>query len=104
MAGDPTFERLLAEGGSVPLEGWDFSWFEGRATEERPRWGYFRLLGERMARAAAALDIQTGGGEVLAGSPSAAGAGGHRVLATEHRCREAESAPARRGGGRGSRR
>ena len=65
----PAFEQLLAEGGSVPLEGWDFSWFEGRATEERPRWGYSRLLGERMARAAAALDIQTGGGEVLAGIP-----------------------------------
>ena len=31
--------------------------------------GYSRLLGERMARAAAALDIQTGGGEVLAGIP-----------------------------------
>jgi len=69
MTGEPTFEQLLAEGGSVPLEGWDFSWFEGRATEERPRWGYSRLLGERMARAAAALDIQTGGGEVLARIP-----------------------------------
>lgn len=65
----PAFEQLLAEGGSVPLEGWDFSWFEGRATEERPRWGYSRLLAERMARAAAALDVQTGGGEVLAGIP-----------------------------------
>jgi hypothetical protein len=40
MTGEPTFERLLAEGGSVPLAGWDFSWFEGRATEERPRWAY----------------------------------------------------------------
>jgi hypothetical protein len=69
MTGGPTFEQLLAEGGSVPLEGWDFSWFEGRATEERPQWGYSRLLGERMARAAAGLDIQTGGGEVLARIP-----------------------------------
>jgi hypothetical protein len=69
VADVPAFEQLLAEGGSVPLEGWDFSWFEGRATEERPRWGYSRLLAERMARAAAALDVQTGGGEVLAGSP-----------------------------------
>jgi hypothetical protein len=25
MTGEPTFEQLLAEGGSVPLEGWDFS-------------------------------------------------------------------------------
>jgi SAM-dependent methyltransferase len=31
--------------------------------------GYSGLLGERMSRATAALDIQTGGGEVLAGIP-----------------------------------
>ncbi len=65
------FEDLLAEGEAIPVEGWDFSWFEGRATEERPTWGYSRLLGERMASASAALDIQTGGGEVLAGIPKA---------------------------------
>ena len=63
------FEDLLAEGASVPVEGWDFSWFEGRATEERPPWGYSRLLAERMAAAHAALDIDTGGGEVLAQIP-----------------------------------
>ena len=50
----------------MPLEGWDFSWFEGRATEERPPWGYARLMAGRLARAEAALDIETGGGEVLA--------------------------------------
>jgi SAM-dependent methyltransferase len=60
----------------VPTEGWDFSWFEGRATEERPPWGYARLLGQRMARLAvrpdaAALDLQTGGGEVLSTVPAA---------------------------------
>jgi SAM-dependent methyltransferase len=60
------FEELVAEGTAAPVEGWDFSWFEGRATEERPPWGYARLMGERMARAEAALDIDTGGGEVLA--------------------------------------
>jgi len=64
-----TFEDLLAEGASVPVECWDFSWFEGRATEERPPWGYARLLAERMATAHAALDIDTGGGEVLAQIP-----------------------------------
>lgn len=51
------------------MEGWDFSWLDGRATEERPSWGYQRALGERMARATAALDLQTGGGEVLLGVP-----------------------------------
>jgi SAM-dependent methyltransferase len=64
----PAFEELVAEGAAEPVEGWDFSWFEGRATEERPAWGYSRLLAGRMSRARAALDIQTGGGEVLAGA------------------------------------
>jgi len=66
---DPEFARLLAEGEAVPVEGWDFSWFDGRATEERPSWGYARMMAGRMAQARAALDIQTGGGEVLASIP-----------------------------------
>ncbi|MGW0474028.1 class I SAM-dependent methyltransferase [Streptomyces coeruleorubidus] len=60
-----TFEDLVAEGASVPTEGWDFSWFEGRATEARPSWGYATSMAERLGRASAVLDIQTGGGEVL---------------------------------------
>src|SRR4051794_41927279 len=63
------FEELIEEGRSVPVEGWDFSWFAGRATEERPSWGYARLMGERMRGARSALDVQTGGGEGLAGIP-----------------------------------
>lgn len=67
---DPLFERLLAEGEAAPVDGWDFSWFDGRASEQRPSWGYASLMGRRMAAATAALDLQTGGGEVLAGIPS----------------------------------
>lgn len=67
----PTFEKLVEEGEAVPTAGWDFSWFTGRASEQRPAWGYARLLAERMAKAAAGLDIQTGGGEVLASIPVA---------------------------------
>ncbi|MFF3271777.1 class I SAM-dependent methyltransferase [Streptomyces chrestomyceticus] len=63
-----TFDDLVAEAESVSVEGWDFSWLDGRATEQRPSWGYQRRLGERLASARAALDIQTGGGEVLAGA------------------------------------
>ncbi|MCD9873648.1 class I SAM-dependent methyltransferase [Streptomyces guryensis] len=59
------FEALLAEGTTVPTDGWDFSWFEGRATEQRPSWGYAVSLADRLAGATAALDVQTGGGEVL---------------------------------------
>ncbi|MFD5825391.1 methyltransferase domain-containing protein [Lentzea sp. NPDC060358] len=64
-----TFEELVAEGAAVPLEGWDFSWFEGRATEERPPWGYASVIAERLAAVGSALDLQTGGGEVTASAP-----------------------------------
>jgi SAM-dependent methyltransferase len=63
-----TFEELVAEGEAAPVAGWDFSWLEGRATEQRPSWGYQRMLGPKLAAATAALDLQTGGGEVLAGA------------------------------------
>ncbi|MFJ2904645.1 class I SAM-dependent methyltransferase [Streptomyces sp. NPDC087212] len=83
MTSPRSFEDLVAEGAAVPVDGWDFSWFEGRATEARPSWGYARALAGRLGRAAAVLDVQTGGGEVLDG---ALGAAGHRpalVVATE---------------------
>ncbi|MCV7195490.1 class I SAM-dependent methyltransferase [Mycobacterium angelicum] len=63
-----SFEFLVAEALAAPVEGWDFSWLDGRATEERPSWGYQRLMSQRLASASAALDIHTGGGEVLAGA------------------------------------
>src|ERR1700753_1925670 len=62
-----TCEDLVAEADSVSVDGWDFSWLDGRATEERPSWGYQRLLSKRLATVSAALDIHTGGGEVLGG-------------------------------------
>ena len=65
-----TFEDLVSEGAAVPVAGWDFSWFEGKATEQRPSWGYARLMNERIAAANRALDLQTGGGEVLATIPT----------------------------------
>ena len=42
---------------------------DGRATEERPSWGYQRTLpSQRLAAVSAALDIHTGGGEVPGGA------------------------------------
>ena len=67
MTGQRGFGELVAEAGAVPVEGWDFSWLDGRAAEQRPSWGYARMAGERLARVSIALDIGTGGGEVLAG-------------------------------------
>ncbi|MFD4402539.1 class I SAM-dependent methyltransferase [Nocardia sp. NPDC058499] len=65
---DRTFQDLVEEAASVSVAGWDFSWLDGRATEARPSWGYQRLMSARLETATAALDIQTGGGEVLAGA------------------------------------
>ncbi|UJP08724.1 class I SAM-dependent methyltransferase [Microbacterium sp. KUDC0406] len=64
MAG--TFEELIADAETADVTGWGFDWLDGRASEERPPWGYARLLAERWAAAHAALDLDTGGGEVLA--------------------------------------
>ncbi|PGH45171.1 SAM-dependent methyltransferase [Micromonospora sp. WMMA1996] len=69
MVTDRGFDELVAEADATPVEGWGFSWLAGRATEERPPWGYARLVGQRLATVGAALDIDTGGGEVLAEAP-----------------------------------
>jgi SAM-dependent methyltransferase len=63
-----TFDDLVTEAAAAPVDGWDFSWLDGRAIEERPSWGYQRLMSQRLAAVSAALDIQTGGGEVLSGA------------------------------------
>ena len=78
------FDELVAEGAAADVTGWDFSWFDGRASEERPPWRYSKMLGERAAAlagvpGAAALDLQTGGGEVLASIT----AGPRALVATE---------------------
>ncbi|MET7381051.1 methyltransferase domain-containing protein [Streptomyces sp. NPDC005526] len=79
----PSFDDLVAEGAAVPTEGWDFSWFEGRATEARPSWAYAVSMAGRPARARAALDVQTGGGEVLDFALGRAGRVPPLVAATE---------------------
>ncbi len=53
----------------MDVSGWSFDWLDGRATEERPPWGYSRLLASRLAQAGSALDIDTGGGEIIAEVP-----------------------------------
>jgi len=63
------FDQLIAEAEAADVTGWGFGWLAGRATEERPPWGYARLLAQRLAQARSALDLDTGGGEVLAEAP-----------------------------------
>ncbi|OBI29221.1 hypothetical protein A5711_24870 [Mycobacterium sp. E2238] len=58
-----TFDDLVAEADAAPVDGWDFSWLDGRATEERPSWGYQRQMSQRLASVSAACDIDTGVGD-----------------------------------------
>jgi SAM-dependent methyltransferase len=60
------FVDLVEESAAADVSGWAFDWLSGRATEERPPGGYARLLNGRLGQVASALDIDTGGGEVLA--------------------------------------
>lgn len=62
-----SFDELVAEATAAPVDGWEFSWLDGRATEQRPSWGYQRQLARRLSGVSAAVDLHTGGGEVLAG-------------------------------------
>ena len=62
-----SFDELVAEAAAAPVDGWEFSWLDGRATEQRPSWGYQRQLAQRLSGVSAAVDLNTGGGEVLAG-------------------------------------
>jgi SAM-dependent methyltransferase len=63
------FGELVAEAEAADVTGWGFGWLDGRATEQRPPWGYARLMAGRLAEVRTALDIDTGGGEVVSEAP-----------------------------------
>ena len=65
-----SFDDLVVEAVAADVTGWGFGWLDGRATEERPPWGYAKMLAARLGAARAALDIDTGGGEVVAEVPT----------------------------------
>ena len=65
-----TFEELVDEAFAADVSGWGFDWLNARANEERPPWGYAKLLAGRLGQVQSALDIETGGGEVLAETPT----------------------------------
>lgn len=64
-----SYEDLVAEAQAADVDGWGFGFLDGRATEERPPWGYATLLAGRLGQVDSALDLDTGGGEVVAQAP-----------------------------------
>ncbi len=61
------FERLMNEGWQHEFAGWDFQFLSGRFVETPPSWDYRQIVLDRIRNAKALLDLDTGGGEFLAG-------------------------------------
>ncbi len=62
-------DALLAEWlneEQAPFAGWDFSHINDRTIEEKPPWSYAAMARSLMRAASSALDLGTGGGEILA--------------------------------------
>jgi Methyltransferase domain len=65
-----SFDALVREAEAAPIAGWDFSWLDGRAFEERPSWRYFDLVAERAGTVSSLLDVEVGGGHMIAALPA----------------------------------
>lgn len=61
-----SYDELVAAAMAAPVGGWDFGWMAGRAEGPEPSWSYRDLAGAHIARTQALLDVDTGGGELLA--------------------------------------
>jgi len=63
---DADFDGLVAEAVSAHENGWDFSWLAGRTRGSDPSWSYVQLARAAILDARSLLDVDTGGGELLA--------------------------------------
>jgi SAM-dependent methyltransferase len=62
----PEYDELVGEAEGVTLVGWEFGWQDGRAVGFDPSWSFPELARPLIRRAASLLDLDTGGGELLA--------------------------------------
>jgi hypothetical protein len=61
-----TYDDLVSDALCASVKGWDFSWLTGRVDRDDLPWDYASLAREALPHAIRLLDIDTGGGEVLA--------------------------------------
>ncbi|BAL92579.1 putative methyltransferase [Actinoplanes missouriensis 431] len=59
-------EDLNAAATGASMTGWEFAWLDGLAVESEPSWSYPELARPLLRRSASVLDLDTGGGELLA--------------------------------------
>ena len=62
----PGYDELVRAATAAPVRGWDFAWLAGRAQGSEPAWSYPGLARGVLARCRRVLDVDTGGGELLA--------------------------------------
>ncbi|MEU0556389.1 hypothetical protein [Dactylosporangium sp. NPDC006015] len=62
----PSYQQLVEEALAAPVAGWDFTWLRGRSHGGDPSWSYPALARPLIAGASSLLDVDTGGGELLA--------------------------------------
>lgn len=60
-----SLDELIDEATEAPLEGWDFSFLNGRAETEPLPWSYEHLAAGLVTNARRILDVDTGGGEMF---------------------------------------
>jgi len=61
-----SFDDEVAAALAAPVAGWCFDWLTGRAVGAEPSWSYRELAAPLVAQARALVDVDTGGGELLA--------------------------------------
>src|SRR5262245_1946927 len=66
MPSDSRYETLVGEAVGVDIVGWEFAWLDGRAVGSEPSWSYPHLARPLLRHATSLLDLDTGGGELLA--------------------------------------
>jgi len=66
MSSVRSFDHLVDEAAGVSITGWEFAWLDGRAVGSDPSWSYPGLTRPLLRRAGSVLDLDTGGGELLA--------------------------------------
>jgi SAM-dependent methyltransferase len=60
-----SYDELVDEATSAPVEGWDFSFLHGRIEDEPLPWSYPELATNLITGARRVLDVDTGGGELF---------------------------------------
>lgn len=62
---DRRFVQLIEQANATTIQGWHFSFLEGRHSSTALPWNYEQLAAEHIKAARRLLDVDTGGGEVL---------------------------------------